>query len=62
MPDQYVYAALQRLELAKAAPPAAVRRGRHCLEPHALDDRIPQLIPWNDVGNGSIFNHLPVDT
>ena len=37
MPDQYVLAALQRLELAKAAPSPALRRGRPGVEPHAVD-------------------------
>ena len=37
MPDQYVLAALQRLELAKRRPPAALRRGRPGVEPHAVD-------------------------
>ena len=37
MPDQYVLAALQRLELAKRAPPPALRRGRPGVEPHAVD-------------------------
>jgi phosphatidylglycerophosphate synthase len=59
MPDQYVYAALQRLELGK--------RDRRPLfaevdlvSSHAPWTRIPQLIPWSDVGDGSIYKRLPV--
>jgi phosphatidylglycerophosphate synthase len=59
MPDQYVLLALQRLELAK--------RDRRPLfaevdmvSSHAPWTRIPELIDWNDVGNGSIFNSIPV--
>jgi phosphatidylglycerophosphate synthase len=59
MPDQYVFSALQRLELAK--------RHRRPLfaeidmvSSHTPWTRIPTLIPWNKVGDGSIFNRIPV--
>jgi phosphatidylglycerophosphate synthase len=59
MPDQYVFQALQRLELAK--------RDRRPLfaevdtvSSHAPWTRIPKLIDWDDVGDGSVFNRLPV--
>jgi hypothetical protein len=60
MPDQYLYLSLQRLELA--------RRDRRPLfaevdtvSSHEPWTRIPPLIPWRKVGDGSIFNRLPVD-
>ncbi len=60
MPDQYMFAALQRLELAKAH-----RRPLFAevdtVSSHMPWDRIPQTIPWNEVGDGSIFNRVPVD-
>ena len=60
MPDQYVLSALQRLELAKPH-----RRPLFAevdlVSSHAPWTRIPQLINWSDVGNGSIFNRIPVD-
>jgi phosphatidylglycerophosphate synthase len=60
MPDQYMFAALQRLELAKAH-----RRPLFAevdtVSSHMPWDRIPRMIPWNDLGNGSIFNRLPMD-
>jgi hypothetical protein len=58
MPDQYMYAALQRLELAKR------NRGPlfaevETISSHMPWNRIPQLISWRDVGDGSIFNRMP---
>ena len=41
MPDQYVLAALQRLELAKRRPPPRLRGGRPGVEPHAVDTHPP---------------------
>jgi phosphatidylglycerophosphate synthase len=60
MPDQYTLLALQRRELDK--------RHRRPLfsevdltSSHAAWKRIPRFIPWDDVGDGSIFNRLPVE-
>ncbi len=59
MPDQYVLAALQRHELAKQH-----RRPLFAevdlVSSHTPWTRIPTMIPWNKLGNGSIFNHIPV--
>jgi phosphatidylglycerophosphate synthase len=59
MPDQYVYSALQRLELGK--------RHRRPLfaevdtvSSHEPWNRIPEEIGWNQVGNGSIYNRIPM--
>ncbi len=60
MPDQYVLAALQRLELAKPDR-RPVFAEVDLVSSHAPWTRIPQLIDWSDVGDGSIFNRLPVD-
>jgi phosphatidylglycerophosphate synthase len=61
MPDQYVLLALQRFELA--------HRHRRSLfaevdmvSSHAPWTRIPELIDWGKVGNGSVFDSLPVST
>jgi len=58
--DQYVLLALQRLELGKPH--------RHPLfaevdlvSSHAPWTRVPRLINWGRVGDGSIFKRLPVD-
>ena len=60
MPDQYMFAALQRLELAKTQ-----RRPLFAevdtVSSHMPWDRIPQMVPWNELGNGSIFNRIPMD-
>jgi phosphatidylglycerophosphate synthase len=60
MPDQYVFLALHRLELAKAD-----RRPLFAevdlVSSHTPWTRIPQLIDWSKVGDGSIFHRLPVD-
>jgi phosphatidylglycerophosphate synthase len=58
MPDQYALLALQRLELAK-------RDRRHVfaevdlVSSHAPWTRIPKMIQWDDVGNGSVFSAMP---
>lgn len=61
MPDQYVLLALHRLELA--------RRQRRPLfaevdlvSSHVPWTRIPPLIPWDAVGDGSVFRRLPAGT
>jgi hypothetical protein len=55
MPDQYMFSALQRLELAKTH-----RRPLFAevdtVSSHMPWNRIPQQIPWGAVGNGSVFN------
>ena len=58
MPDQYVLLALQRLERAKDD-----RRPLFAevdmVSGHAPWNRIPELIDWGDVGNGSVFHSIP---
>ena len=58
MPDQYTLQALQRRELAP--------RNRQPLfaefdliSSHAPWTRIPRLVPWRQVGDGSIFGRIP---
>ena len=60
MPDQFVLLALQRLELAKAHRPPLFAEV-DLVSSHTPWTRIPPLIKWGDVGDGSIFNRLPVD-
>ncbi len=58
MPDQYMFAALQRLELSKTH-----RRPLFAevdtVSSHMPWNRIPQQVPWSEVGNGAIFSHTP---
>lgn len=57
MPDQYIYSALQRLELGKTH-----RRPLFAeidtVSSHQPWNRIPEEIPWDKVGDGSIYDHL----
>ena len=61
VPDQYMFAALQRLELAKAHRQPLFAEV-DTVSSHMPWDRIPQMIRWNKVGNGSIFNRIPTLT
>jgi hypothetical protein len=58
MPDQYVLAALQRLELARRHHRRPLFAQVNLVSSHTPWTRIPPMIPWSEVGNGSIFNHL----
>jgi hypothetical protein len=59
MPDQYMFSSLQRLELSETH-----RRPLFAevdtVSSHMPWNRIPQQIPWSEVGNGSIFNRIPM--
>jgi hypothetical protein len=59
MPDQYVLEALHRLELARRDRPPLFAEV-DLISSHAPWTRIPRLIPWEDVGDGSIFGRIPV--
>jgi phosphatidylglycerophosphate synthase len=58
MPDQYVWAALQRLELAKPN-----RRNIFAevdlVSSHTPWTRVPTLLPWSKVGDGSVYKGMP---
>jgi phosphatidylglycerophosphate synthase len=60
MPDQYALKALQKFELARPHR-RTVFSEVFLSSSHEPWTRIPPLIPWKRVGNGSIFNHLPID-
>ncbi|HKD93947.1 MAG TPA: CDP-alcohol phosphatidyltransferase family protein [Gaiellaceae bacterium] len=60
MPDQFALKALQKLQLAKRHRPPIFSE-IFLSSSHEPWTHIPQLIPWNRVGDGSIFNRLPVD-
>lgn len=59
MPDQYMFSALQRLELSKAHR-RPVFAEVDTVSSHMPWNRIPEQIPWNKVGNGSIYNRIPM--
>ena len=60
MPDQYTLLALQRRELAKRHRPPLFAEV-DLISSHAPWTRIPQLIAWDDVGDGSIFDRVPAE-
>jgi phosphatidylglycerophosphate synthase len=60
MPDQYALHALQRLELAKRRRPPLFAEV-DLISSHAPWTRIPRVIAWNDVGDGSIFDRIPAE-
>jgi CDP-alcohol phosphatidyltransferase len=60
MPDQYVMSALQRLELSKRDR-RPVFAEVDLVSSHEPWTRIPRMVPWSQVGNGSIFNKNTVD-
>ena len=58
MPDQYVLEALRRRELSGRSPLFAEV---DLISSHAPWKKIPRLIRWDDVGDGSIFDRLPAE-
>jgi hypothetical protein len=61
MPDQYVWLGLQRLELGRSHRPPLFAEV-DLVSSHEPWTQIPPLIPWNEVGDGSVFFRRPVDT
>lgn len=57
MPDQYTLSTLQRTELAKKDR-APVMAETALVSSHAPWASIPRLIPWDQVGDGSVFNGM----
>jgi hypothetical protein len=58
MPDQYTLSAFQRLERSTPGH-APVMAEIALVSSHTPWAPIPKLIPWNEVGDGSIFNPMP---
>jgi phosphatidylglycerophosphate synthase len=57
MPDQYTYAELQRNELTPGHKP--VMAEIDTVSSHYPWAPLPTMVPWNKVGNGSIFDSMP---
>jgi phosphatidylglycerophosphate synthase len=57
MPDQYTLAAFQRLELTPGHRP--VMAEIDLVSSHTPWAPLPTMVPWNKVGNGSIFDPMP---
>jgi phosphatidylglycerophosphate synthase len=60
MPDQYTFKTLQKRELAKRNRPPIFAE-IDTTSSHEPWTRIPPLVSWNRLGNGSIFNRVPID-
>jgi phosphatidylglycerophosphate synthase len=60
MPDQYIFSALNRLELARAHKRPLFAEV-DTVSSHMPWNRIPQQIPWGQVGDGSIYNRIASD-
>jgi hypothetical protein len=58
MPDQYIFSAFQRMELAKPTR-VPVMAEIDLVSSHTPWAPLPQLIDWNKVGDGSIFDNMP---
>ena len=58
MPDQYTLSAFQRLELA---PPhrKPVKAEIDLVSSHHPWTPLPQLVPWDQVGDGSVYDGMP---
>jgi hypothetical protein len=61
MPDQYALAALQRLELHRPHRQPLFAEV-DLVSSHTPWTRIPELVPWDELGDGSVFDHVPVQT
>jgi phosphatidylglycerophosphate synthase len=59
MPDEYSLAALQRRELARRHR-RRVFAEIDLVSSHTPWTRIPRMVPWRDLGDGSVFNRIPV--
>jgi phosphatidylglycerophosphate synthase len=56
MPDQYILSAFQRLELGPGHKP--VMAEIDLVSSHSPWAPLPTMVPWNRVGNGSIFDPM----
>jgi phosphatidylglycerophosphate synthase len=58
MPDQYTFQALRDLELAKRDRKPLFAEV-DLISSHAPWTRIPRIVPWAQVGDGSVFDRVP---
>ncbi len=60
MPDQYTFAEFQKLELTPGHKPLMAEIDT--TSSHTPWAPLPTMVPWNKVGNGSIFNPQPKES
>lgn len=56
IPDQFTFAAFQRLELAGAHDP--IMAEIDLVSSHTPWAPLPRIVPWNQLGDGSIYNEI----
>jgi hypothetical protein len=61
MPDEYVFSAFDRLELTKRTRKPLFAE-IDLVSSHTPWNRIPRMIPWKTVGDGSVFKRQPAGT
>ncbi|MFI7606528.1 sulfatase [Micromonospora sp. NPDC049366] len=61
MPDQYTLAAFERTERGRADRPPLMAE-IPLISSHSPWTAIPRLVPWDDVGDGSVFAHAAAVT
>jgi phosphatidylglycerophosphate synthase len=59
MPDQYIFLALQKLEL-RTPHRRPLFAEVDTVSSHMPWTRIPRPVAWDQVGDGSIYNHIPM--
>jgi hypothetical protein len=57
MPDQYALASLGRAEFGPEHPPVLAEIP--LVSSHAPWTPLPRTVPWNEVGDGSVFDQMP---
>ena len=60
MPDQYIMAQFQRNELQPGHPP--VMAEIELVSSHTPWLTLPRMLPWNEVGDGSIYDDQPAQS
>jgi hypothetical protein len=60
VPDQYTLATFRRLELAKAHR-APVMAEIDLVSSHTPWTPLPRMVPWNQLGDGSIYDPMPAE-
>ena len=60
MPDQYIFSAFHRLELGRSHKQPLFAE-IDTVSSHMPWNRIPEQIPWSEVGNGSIYDRIASD-
>jgi hypothetical protein len=60
MPDEYILSAFNRLELAQA-PRRPVMAEIDLVSSHIPWAPLPKLVPWNAVGDGTVYGPMPAE-